>query len=110
MAYSPRELDVDGEDILWQALKKQSFTFMLSSLSCQQFHCDCLLIDIKALNSWRHYVLTNEFRIYACSVLFQISCQNDSSIARGPFTQCIEQSQPKLTAIVTELNKWRGDN
>lgn len=81
--------------------------YVIKSVLSAVLLCDSLLIDIEALNSWRRYVLTNEFRIYACSVLFQISCQNDSSIARGPFTQCIEQSQTKLRAIVTELNKWR---
>lgn len=43
LAYSCRELDVDGEDILTgfkrlEEQKTESFVFMLSSLSCQQFY------------------------------------------------------------------------
>lgn len=69
--YSSRELGVGGEDVLWKALKAcskakaQSFTRVLSSPSCQQFYSDGLLIDIEALNSWRHRILTDDFGAFA---------------------------------------------
>lgn len=71
MADSSRELGVGGEDILRKTLKAcsktttQSFTGALSSLSCQQFYSDSLLIDSEALSSWRHHILTNDFRAFA---------------------------------------------
>lgn len=71
MADSSRELGVDGEDILRKSLKAcskattQSSTGVLSSLSCQQFYSDSLLIDSEALSSWRHHILSNDFRTFA---------------------------------------------